>query len=65
MRVVVDHRLCEGNLKCMRAAPEVFEVRDDEKSYVLIERPGEELRSKVERAARLCPKFAISILEDE
>ena len=30
MKVTVDHDLCEGNMKCQAAAPEVFEVRDDD-----------------------------------
>jgi ferredoxin len=64
MRVVVDESRCEGNARCMAAAPEVFEVRDDDRAHVLIERPGEELRAKVERAVRLCPRQAISIIED-
>ena len=61
MRVVVDFDVCEANALCMAAAPEVFEVRDDDYLYLLIEEPGEELRSKVEEAERLCPKRAISI----
>lgn len=65
MRVIVDQDRCEGNLRCAAAAPEVFEVRDDDKSYVLIETPGEDLRAKVERAARLCPRQAITLLEGE
>ena len=64
MKVTVDQDLCEGHGRCQSAAPEVFELRDDDKSYVLIERPGEELRAKVERAARLCPRQAIRIEED-
>jgi len=48
----------------MKTAPEVFDVREDDKSYVLIEHPGEELRSKVELAVKLCPRQAISIAED-
>ncbi len=61
MRVVVDYDLCESNALCMAAAPEVFEVRDDDFLYVLQDEPPEELRSKVEEAARRCPKQAISI----
>jgi ferredoxin len=63
-RVVVDFDLCESNARCMEAAPEVFEVRDDDFLYILDEKPPEELRSKVEEAVRLCPKAAISIAED-
>lgn len=61
MRVVVDFDLCESNALCMAAAPEVFEVRDDDLLYVLDENPPEELRDKVEAAARTCPKHAITI----
>lgn len=63
MRVVVDFDLCESNALCMAAAPEVFEVRDDDFLYVLDENPPERLRSKVEQAVRNCPKQAIK-LED-
>ena len=63
MRVVVDYDLCESNALCMAAAPEVFEVRDDDFLYVLDETPGEELREKVLTAVRTCPKAAISIVD--
>ena len=61
MRVVVDYDLCESNAVCMGIAPEVFEVRDDGYLYVLQEEPPEELRPKVEEAARLCPTQAIRV----
>ncbi len=61
MKVVVDFDLCESNALCMNAAPEVFEVRDDDFLYVLDEHPPEELREKVENAVRVCPKQAITL----
>jgi ferredoxin len=61
MRVVVDFDLCESNALCMGIAPEVFEVRDDDLLYVLVEYPPEELREKVQSAVWTCPKNAISI----
>jgi ferredoxin len=61
MRVVVDYDLCESNALCMAAAPEVFEVRDDDFMYVLQENPPEELRPKVEQAVQRCPKQALKI----
>jgi ferredoxin len=45
----------------MAAAPEVFEVRDDDFLYILDENPPEELRGKVEEAVRACPKAAITL----
>ncbi|MHB8464321.1 MAG: ferredoxin [Acidimicrobiales bacterium] len=61
MRVIVDYDLCESNALCMKAAPEVFEVRDDDFLYVLQDEPPEELREKVKAAERACPKTAIRI----
>jgi ferredoxin len=63
MRIVVDFDLCESNALCVDAAPELFEVRDDDLLYVLDENPGEDLRPKVEQAVRVCPKQAITIVE--
>jgi ferredoxin len=61
MKVVVDYDLCESNALCMAAAPEVFEVRDDDNMYVLMEEPPEELRAKVMEAVQRCPKQAIKL----
>lgn len=61
MKVVVDWQLCESNALCMLAAPEVFQIRDDDTLDVLDERPAESLREKVEAAANACPKRAINI----
>lgn len=65
MKVSINYDLCEGHSRCQSAAPEVFEVRED-LSYVKagMERPPEELRAKVERAVRLCPRQAV-IVEHE
>ncbi len=64
MRVVVDYTLCESNAVCMRLVPEVFEVRDDDRLYVKVERPPEALRARVDEAVRRCPKQALSLVED-
>jgi ferredoxin len=48
----------------MAAAPEVFEVRDDDFLYLLIE--GEipnELLAKVQEAVRVCPKQALKLVD--
>ena len=64
MRVVVDFNLCEANALCMDVCPEVFRVDDKDELHILIERPDESLREQVEEAARICPRQAISIVED-
>ena len=61
MKVVVDYDLCEANALCMDCAPEIFRVEEDDTLTVLIDEPGEELREKLEKAVRLCPRQAITI----
>jgi ferredoxin len=61
VRVVVDWDLCESNGLCMAAAPEVFELQDDDTLMIRQETPDEALRSKVVDAVRACPKQAITL----
>ena len=61
MKIVVDWDLCEGNAVCVKVAPEVFEVRDDDKAHLKIANPGEDLREKLERAVQRCPRQAIAL----
>jgi ferredoxin len=61
VRVVVDWDLCESNGLCMAAAPEVFELQDDDTLMILQETPDEALRTKVVDAVRACPKQAITL----
>lgn len=64
MKVIVDFDLCESNAVCMDVAPEIFRLDENDVLHVLIERPGPELKAKLEQAVRLCPRQAISIGED-
>ena len=63
MKAIVDHSLCEGHAKCMDKVPEVFEVREDDRSYTVLDEIPEELLSKVERAVQVCPRAAIRLEE--
>lgn len=63
MRVGIDLDQCEGNARCQAAAPRVFEVRDDDRSYVLVDEVPEALVEAVNRAIRVCPKQAIAWLD--
>jgi ferredoxin len=63
MKVIVDYDSCESNGKCMEAAPEIFKLYDDGTLEVLNETPPADLRAKVEKAVRLCPKQAIKLEE--
>ena len=64
LRIVVDRDLCEANGECMRAAPEVFFVDDNDKLVLKMERAPEELVEKVKTAVRRCPRAALALRED-
>jgi ferredoxin len=64
LRIVVDRDLCEANGECMRAAPEVFYVDDNDKLVVKIEMPSADLVEKVKTAVRRCPRAALSLREE-
>jgi len=64
MKIVVDYDLCEANAVCMDVCPECFRVEDNDTLTILVEHPPESLRSKVEEAVRLCPRQALSLVED-
>lgn len=64
MRAEVNEDLCEGHGKCEKAAPKVFELRDDDLSYVLVDPIPAEEEENVRRAFRVCPRAAVVIHED-
>jgi ferredoxin len=64
MRVVIDEVLCEGNAECMKIAPEVFVVGDDDRARLLVDPPPEALRPRIEAAVRRCPRQALAIRDD-
>ncbi|HMI89322.1 MAG TPA: ferredoxin [Polyangiaceae bacterium] len=64
LRIVVDRDLCEANGECMRAAPEVFFVDENDKLVVKVERPPVELVEKVKTAVRRCPRAALALREE-
>jgi ferredoxin len=61
MKILIDSDLCEGNAVCMKVAPEVFVVGEDDQAHLLNPDPPEELRAKVEAAVRRCPRQALAI----
>ncbi len=63
MKVVVDRDLCEANARCQEAAPQVVRADEEDHLHILIDKPGEELREKLDEAIRLCPRQALSIEE--
>jgi len=63
MKIVVDRDLCESNGLCVDACPEVFHIDNEDRLVILIDRPDETLRAKVELAVRVCPRQALHIEE--
>jgi len=63
MKVTVDFEICESNAVCMQFAPAVFEVRDDDFLYVLVDEVGPDQEAAVSEAARRCPRQAITLQE--
>ena len=65
MKVLVDADFCQGHGTCVAEAPEVFELDPDTHQVrILRERPGGELRAKVEAAVKYCPTRALELVED-
>jgi ferredoxin len=67
MKVTVDLDLCQGHSVCLGECPEVFDVVERDQGYpqvvVLLEEPPEELRGKVDTAARYCPNHVITVAD--
>jgi ferredoxin len=66
MRVRIDPDQCEGHGRCAITAPEVFRIDSDGWGQVVqqeVPDDAAELRAKVDRAIRLCPKQAIAWIE--
>lgn len=64
MRIVVDRVLCEGNARCVRAAPALFRVDEDDRLHVLVERPTDDQRAAAEQAVAVCPRQALTLIDD-
>ncbi|MER5319611.1 ferredoxin [Streptosporangium roseum] len=62
MKVIVDRVLCQVHAQCVFAAPEVFELDDDDQ-LVYVAEPDDGLIGAVEEAARACPVQAIFLEE--
>lgn len=64
MRVHVDEAVCQGHTLCYLAAPEVFELREEDgHSYVKVTDLTPEMEESVRRAALTCPEQAIVVEE--
>jgi ferredoxin len=62
MRIIIDKDKCKGHNNCISIAPNVFEVDEKFKAFVLD--PKGDSDEDILKAAKACPELAI-ILEDE
>ncbi len=59
--VVVDPQVCEGHAQCVMSAPELFDLDDDDRAFVLESRPSEAMLPRAFDAASACPVGAVRI----
>jgi ferredoxin len=64
MKVTVDRDLCEANGLCVAAAPEVFDLIDDDVVDIPLPEPPAELESAVAEAVIACPKQALRLITE-
>ncbi|MFG1933739.1 ferredoxin [Mycobacterium sp. NPDC048908] len=60
MRVVVDRDRCEGNALCVKFAPAVFQLDDNEYAMVTVDPVPADQEAFAERAIAECPRAALS-----
>jgi ferredoxin len=63
MKAIVDTDRCEGNAVCMATAPELFDLDDEDQSYVRLDEVPSSMEAAARRAAELCPRMAITLEE--
>ena len=63
MRLVVNRDLCESNAVCVRTAPDLFVIDENDKMRLLVEQPAGEQLEKARAAVRRCPRRALSLEE--
>ena len=61
MKIELDIDLCEGHAQCEIIAPDYFEVRDDNKAYLLREDVDPKDEAMIRGLLPRCPVFAIRL----
>jgi ferredoxin len=64
MRIVVDRDLCESNGVCVKTAPDMFVVDEDDRMRLLVEKPALDQVEKARAAVRRCPKRALTLVDE-
>jgi ferredoxin len=60
VRVTVDRDRCEGNEFCVRAAPKVFELDDEDYAVVILDPVPDDQIAFAQQAVADCPRAALS-----
>lgn len=64
-KIHVEWDLCESYGVCVSAAPDIFDLDDEDNLVVLIETPGDHQLPEVEDAILRCPKKALALRREE
>ena len=65
MRVEVERDLCESNAVCVGIASDVFDLDDEDLAVVTVDEVPPTREDDVRSAVQLCPKIALTLLEDD
>jgi ferredoxin len=63
MKVRVDPEKCRGHIRCVQAAPEIFQQDEQGHSFTSDEDVPEEFQERVWQAEASCPERAITVTE--
>ena len=63
MQVRANLKICEGFANCVVAAPDLFDLDDEDKVIVLQADLDDAERSRVDEAIRSCPVAALTIAD--
>lgn len=65
MKILVDPSLCDGNEVCVRTAPDLFALGDNDDVVQVLQQPSpREPLARARQAVQLCPKNALKLVED-
>ncbi|ATA27680.1 putative ferredoxin [Mycobacterium lepraemurium] len=60
MRVIVDRDRCEGNAVCVRIAPDIFDLDDEDHAVVKLDPIPADQEQLAAQAIAECPRAALS-----
>jgi ferredoxin len=63
IRLNIDPDKCEGHARCVARAPDLFDVDDEGKSFLLVDEVQNDQNDNARTAVDACPERAISIAE--